>query len=230
MRAVTTSLPAAPRSTRRWPPRPPDPIRGRPAGRPRERCRPGHSSRCGPRASCGPARCAVTCLRLGRERHVKRDDVGLAQQGLEVGEPGAQVAWPAPPGCMGRTPARSLEPAQPRRHPGPDLAEAYHADRLAEQLAPVEAPIPLELLEPWCASGMRRTSASSMATVCSAAETRFRTAHWRRRFRAESTHPRRCCPSDPRAADERRRGAWSRSSAVTAVPERVMRASYSGSR
>ena len=75
---------------------------------------------------------------------------------------------------------------------------------------------------------MRRTSASSMPTVCSAADTTFpygalHTMIPRREHASTST----LSIPTPARPMMRRRGAWSSSSTVTAVPERVISPSYS---
>ena len=70
-----------------------------------------------------------------------------------------------------------------------------------------------------------------MASVCSAAETTLPygalATTMPRREQASTSMLSTPTPARP---TKRRRGAWSSSSAVTAVPERVMSASYSGSR
>jgi hypothetical protein len=89
-------------------------------------------------------------LRFRRQRHVKRHDVGLAQQRVEVRhEPRPEVARARLGNIriIDEQPSR-LEAAQARRHARADLAEPDHAERLAIELRPVDRAVPLERFEP----------------------------------------------------------------------------------
>ena len=86
-------------------------------------------------------------LGLVGEGHVHRDDVGLGEQALEVGEPHAQIARPALGNVRIVDEDLHLEGSKPRRHARAHLAEAEHARRLAEELGAVDAAVPPAPLE-----------------------------------------------------------------------------------
>ena len=89
-------------------------------------------------------------LRLGGQRHVERDDIGLTQERIEVRHQArADVARARlrDVGIVDQQPRR-LEAAQPRGHARADLAEPDHAERLAVQLGAIDRAVPLERFQP----------------------------------------------------------------------------------
>ena len=89
-------------------------------------------------------------LGLRRERDVEGDDVGLAQQRVEVRDQARAEVARARLGNVGieDEQPRRVEAAQARGHARADLAEADDAERLAVQLGAIDRAVPLERLEP----------------------------------------------------------------------------------